>query len=90
MRLIDADKFKQQVTAQAFTGNIPVEKANMLCNLIDMQPTENTGHDSENTNEKIIVAESSTGRVERFLCPVCSGEVGVNDTECSDCHSQLN
>jgi len=37
MRLIDADKFKQQVATQAFTGNVPAEKANMLCNLIDMQ-----------------------------------------------------
>lgn len=47
-------------------------------------------NESESTNGKSIIAESSAGRVERFLCPVCSGEVGVNDTKCSECHSQLN
>lgn len=30
MRLVDADAFKQQVAVQGFSGNIPVEKANML------------------------------------------------------------
>ncbi len=47
-------------------------------------------NESESTNGKSVVAEYSTGRVERFLCPVCAGEVGVNDTECSECHSQLS
>jgi len=37
MRLINADAFKRQIAGQAITGNIPAEKANMLCKLIDMQ-----------------------------------------------------
>lgn len=40
--------------------------------------------------DKIIVCENSTGRFERALCPVCSNDVGINETECSECHTQLN
>lgn len=39
MRLIDADKFKQEVAGQAFRKNISPEKANKLCEIIDFQQT---------------------------------------------------
>ena len=39
MRLIDADKFKQQIAGMTVINNFPVEKANKLCELIDSQPT---------------------------------------------------
>jgi hypothetical protein len=39
MRLIDADKFKQEVAAQVFKNNINPEKANRLCEIIDFQQT---------------------------------------------------
>ena len=39
MRLIDTDAFKKQVAGIAISGNCPVDKANVLCELIDIQPT---------------------------------------------------
>lgn len=38
-RMIDADKFKWQVAAMTVKDNLPVEKANAMLKLIDMQPT---------------------------------------------------
>lgn len=38
-RVIDADKFKKQVAAITISENLPIEKANALLKLIDMQPT---------------------------------------------------
>lgn len=46
--------------------------------------------DELNEQDKKAVSENSTGKVERFLCPYCQNDVGVNDTECSECHRQLN
>lgn len=39
MRLIDADKFKQQIAAITVADNLPAEKCNAMCRLIDKQPT---------------------------------------------------
>ena len=41
MRLIDADEFKRQIAAVAIKDNISksVDKANVLFDLIDLQPT---------------------------------------------------
>ncbi|MDE7156723.1 MAG: hypothetical protein K2O02_01975 [Lachnospiraceae bacterium] len=39
MRLIDADKFKQQIAAIAVKNNYDVHVANKLCEIIDVQPT---------------------------------------------------
>ena len=39
MRLIDADAFNKQVAAMTIKENYPVEKANAMMKLIDMQPT---------------------------------------------------
>lgn len=39
MRLIDADAFNKQVAAMTIKENYPVEKANAMMMLIDMQPT---------------------------------------------------
>ncbi|MBA4688602.1 MAG: hypothetical protein H2184_15735 [Candidatus Galacturonibacter soehngenii] len=44
----------------------------------------------QETNDKVVISNNSTGRVESFLCPACSNEVSANDTECSECHTQLN
>lgn len=39
MRLIDADEFKKQIAGMAIVKNYPAEKANALCEIIDLQPT---------------------------------------------------
>lgn len=39
MRLIDADKFKEQIATMAISKNLPIEKVNAMLKLIDMQPT---------------------------------------------------
>lgn len=39
MRLIDADKFTQQITGTTLVNNYPANKALALCKLIDSQPT---------------------------------------------------
>lgn len=46
--------------------------------------------DKLDEHDKAVVSENSTGRAERFLCPYCQNDVGVNDTECSECYRQLN
>lgn len=39
MRLIDADKFKKQIAGMAIANNYPADKANKMCELIDLQST---------------------------------------------------
>lgn len=39
MRLIDADVFKQQIAEVTIADKLNPEKCNMMCTLIDMQPT---------------------------------------------------
>lgn len=39
MRLIDADKFKQEISGMAVINGYPAEKVNACCELIDIQPT---------------------------------------------------
>lgn len=39
MRLIDADEFKKQIVGMAIINNYKPDKANTLCELIDVQPT---------------------------------------------------
>lgn len=39
MRLIDADKFKQQIAAIVIRDNLVTGKGTALCELIDRQPT---------------------------------------------------
>lgn len=39
MRLIDADKFKQQIAGMAIVNGYSAQKANKMCELIDEQPT---------------------------------------------------
>lgn len=39
MRLIDADKFKQQINKMVSTNDYPVGKAEAWCGLVDVQPT---------------------------------------------------
>lgn len=39
MRLIDADEFKKQIAGMAIVNNYPADKANKICELIDMCPT---------------------------------------------------
>lgn len=39
MRLIDADKFKQQVAGMVISMHYPANKSNAWCELIDAQPT---------------------------------------------------
>lgn len=39
MRLIDANSFKSQIAAYAIQNNIDPQKANVLCSIVDQQPT---------------------------------------------------
>lgn len=39
MRLIDADEFKKQIAGMTILNGYPPEKANVLCEIIDAQPT---------------------------------------------------
>jgi len=39
MRLINADKFKQEIAAATIRNNLAVSKCNAICELIDRQPT---------------------------------------------------
>lgn len=39
MRLIDADKFKQEISGMVVINGYPAKKANACCELIDIQPT---------------------------------------------------
>lgn len=38
-RLIDADMFEKHIVGSAIVNNYSASKANILCNLIDAQPT---------------------------------------------------
>lgn len=38
-RLIDADEFQKQIVGMAILNNYPPNKANVLCKLVDSQPT---------------------------------------------------
>lgn len=50
MRLIDADKFKQQIAAITIRDNLVVGKCNAVCDLIDRQPT---AYDVDSVHRKI-------------------------------------
>lgn len=50
MRLIDADEFKRQIAGKAIINNYPPEKANKLCELIDLQPIS---YDAESVIEQL-------------------------------------
>lgn len=50
MRLIDADEFKKQIVGMAIAKNYPAEKANALCEIIDLQPT---AYDVDKVVEKV-------------------------------------
>lgn len=39
MRIIDADKFKQQIAGMAILNDYSAQKVNKMCELIDAQPT---------------------------------------------------
>lgn len=39
MRVIDADKFKQQIAGMAIVNGYSAQKVNKMCELIDAQPT---------------------------------------------------
>lgn len=56
MRLIDADKFKEQVAAMTIAHNYPPNKTIALAELIDAQPTaydvEAVGHIHNKTGWK--------------------------------------
>lgn len=50
MRLIDADELKKQIAGMAIINNYPQDKANALCELIDLHPTE---YDIDKVVEKL-------------------------------------
>lgn len=57
MRLIDADAFKEQVAAIAIKNNLPADKCNALCELIEMQPTIEEKHWNKVVNRLEIKAD---------------------------------
>lgn len=70
MRLIDADKFKQQVAGMTIVNNYPAEKANAWCELIDAQQIAydvdsvvEQLEEEKNLHKKMIKYEQKNGTV---------------------------
>lgn len=69
MRLIDADKFKQQIAAIVIRDNLVTGKGNALCDLIDRQPT---AYDADKVVERLDEYESleEQGKLLKLPCVV--------------------
>ncbi len=87
MRLIDADKFKQQVVGMVISMHYPANKANAWCELIDAQPT---AYDVDSVVEQLekeknplyredgsLMGERTVIRIDKAIEIVKGG--GVND-----------
>ena len=74
MRLIDADKFKQQVAAVVLTGNLSVKKGNAMCELIDKQLT---AYDVDK------VVEQLRKEISDCMCEDCD-----TYTDCDTCRAE--
>lgn len=80
-RTIDADKFKWQVAAMTIKDNLPVEKANAMLKLIDMQSTVINGKvtNAEYAYQRITYIHPAEHHYEepgeepyiKYGCPVC-------------------
>lgn len=75
MRIIDADKFKQQIAGMAIVNGYSAQKVNKMCELIDAQPTAydvdkvveqlETARDGYSTAQLMTTAD--TELVKRFI-----------------------
>jgi len=84
MRLIDAEQFKEYITAEACLGNISSENANNIMKLIDRQRTMISGEvrEAELTYQKIPKITPTSVEIEPnwnkigndtiYSCPVCA------------------
>lgn len=104
MRLIDSDKFKEQVAAMTLKG-VPINKANAMLKLIDKQPTAINGKvtDAEYVYQRVTYVRPMERHYEKlgetpyikYCCPVCealgnSHQVISNQANCSLCNVNLN
>lgn len=74
MRLIDADRFKQQIAGMAILNNCPADKANKMCELIDCQPT------AYNVDK---VVERLRKEISDCMCDECD-----RHTDCDTCRAE--
>lgn len=83
-RLIDADKFKQEISAMAIKNNYPVRKANALCEIIDRQPTV----DAEPVRRMKWIREPDCGITR---CSICgwSIEECIDWDYCPNCGAKM-
>lgn len=80
-RTINADKFKEQVAAMTIGYDLPVDKANAMLKLIDMQPTviEGVVAESEYAYRRTTSVKPTEHHYEelgekpyiKYSCPVC-------------------
>lgn len=104
MRLIDADKFKEQVAVMTLKG-VPADKANAMLKLIDKQPTAINGRvtEAEYTYQRIVYVRPMERHYEepgetpyiKYGCPVCEAlgnphQIISNQAYCSLCNVNLN
>lgn len=105
MGLIDADKFKKQVAAMTIGDNLPVDRANALLRLIDMQPVAINGKvkEAEFAYQRITYIRPTEHHYEemgenpyiKYSCPVCEAvgnlhQVTLRDRNCPLCGVYLN
>lgn len=104
MRVINADKFKEQVAAMTLKG-VPVDKANAMLKLIDSQPTIINGKvtEAECAYQRITYIRPLEHHYEepgetlyiKYSCPVCEAlgnlhQVTPNQPNCPLCNVNLN
>ena len=89
MRLIDAEKFKRQVIAEAFTNKISIEEAVVLCDFIDLHPTDVDLEPDKHISKKPVFAGTYEGHT-YYTCPKCGKIVGSRVDYCRLCGQELN
>lgn len=104
MRLINADKFKEEVAAMTICDNLPTKKANAMLNLIDMQPTAIEGDvvDYGWSYKRTASVKPSEHHYEepgeksyiKYSCPICEAlghlhQVIPGDKNCPLCGVNL-
>lgn len=62
MRIIDADKFKQQIAGMAIVNGYSAQKVNKMCELIDAQPT------AYDLDKVVAQLEEYREEMEQFKC----------------------
>lgn len=104
-RTIDADNFKKQIAAMTIKHDLPVEKANAMIKLIDMQPTAINGKvtDAKHAYQRITYVYPTVHHYEepgetpyiKYGCPICETvgnqhRIAKGETTCPLCNANLS